>query len=239
MSRYGRGSPQLDRHEESLSSKTAVAPPLDKAAFVQHLKAVEGFVPYMYKDTNENVTVGIGILLPNAETAKKLPFFMRGTSERAHPRHVENAFNKVRNSPTSGRAGAAAFRPLTNIEISGAEAAVRALEAVDDFLRQLSSAPFFPELASYPANAQMAILDMAYTLGPTGTREKFKKFTGAVRRRDWKRAAIESNRRDVGPGRNAIIRQWLDEAAQQKPFLIGARGPRSTRPRAGQTAPTA
>ncbi len=198
------------------------SPPLDKGAFFQHLKLVEGFAPHMYKDTNENVTVGIGILLPDSEAAKELPFFVRGTGERAHPRHIENAFNKVRNSKIGGRAGANAFRSLTNIEISEAEAAVRALDAVDDFLRQLSSTSFFPEFAAYPTSAQTAILDMAYTLGPTGARDKFKRFTGAARRRNWKLAAIESIRTDVGPGRNAITRQWLNAAAQQEHFFIHA-----------------
>ena len=102
------------------------ATPLDKAVFLQHLKAVEGFATHMYKDTANNVTVGIGLLLRDASDAKKLPFVIKGTNAPAHPIHIENAFNVVKNSGTSGGAGAAAFEPLTNIEISLAEATIRA-----------------------------------------------------------------------------------------------------------------
>ncbi len=194
--------------------------PLDKAVFLQHLKAVEGFATHMYKDTANNVTVGIGLLLRDASDAKKLPFVIKGTNTPAHPVHIENAFNVVKNSSTSGAAGAAAFEPLTNIEISLAEATIRALNAMDDFLRQLSSPKFFPEFGTYPTTVQMGILDLAYTLGPTGTRDTYKKFTAATRRRNWKLAAKESDRSQVSSTRNGIVDQWFNQAAKQEHFFI-------------------
>ncbi len=202
------------------------APALDRGIFLQHLKDVEGFATYMYKDTAQNVTVGIGLLLRDANEAKKLPFVIKGTNKPAHPKHIENAFNKVKNSAISGQAGAVAFEPLTNIEISAAEATTRALLAMDDFLRQLGASSFYPDFASYPTPAQMGLLDMAYTLGPTGTRDTFKRFTAAVHRRNWKLAAKESNRPQVSPqpgvtpDRNKIVRQWFEQAARQEHFFI-------------------
>ena len=62
--------------------------PLDKAVFLQHLKAVEGFATHMYKDTAQNVTVGIGLLLRDASDAKNLPFVIKGTNTPAHPVHI-------------------------------------------------------------------------------------------------------------------------------------------------------
>ncbi len=196
------------------------ATPLDKAVFLQHLKAVEGFATHMYKDTAGNVTVGIGLLLRDASDAKKLPFVIKGTNTPAHPLHIENAFNIVKNSNKSGASGAAAFEPLTNIEISLAEATIRALNAMDDFLRQLASSKFFPEFGTYPTTVQMGILDLAYTLGPTGTRDKYRNFTAAVRRRNWKLAAKESDRSQVSSTRNGIVDQWFSQAAKQERFFI-------------------
>ncbi len=196
------------------------ATPLDKAVFLQHLKAVEGFATHMYKDIANNVTVGIGLLLRYASDAKKLPFVIKGTSTPANPVHIENAFNVVKNSATAGAAGAAAFEPLTNIEISLAEATIRALNAMDDFLCQLTSSKFFPEFGTYPTTVQMGILDLAYTLGPTGTRDKYKDFTAAVRRRNWKLAAKESDRPQVSSTRNGIVDQWFNQAAKQERFFI-------------------
>ncbi len=196
------------------------ATPLDKAVFLQHLKAVEGFATHMYKDTANNVTVGIGLLLRDASDAKKLPFVIKGTNTPAHPVHIENAFNVVKNSSKSGAAGAAVFEPLTNIEISMAEATIRALNAMDDFLRQLASSKFFPEFGTYPTTVQMGILDLAYTLGPTGTRDTYKKFTAAVRRRNWQLAAKESDRSQVSSTRNGIVDQWFNQADKQEHFYI-------------------
>ncbi len=200
----------------------APTPPLDKGAFVEYLKepGIEGYVPHMYLDSRDNVTVGIGLLLRDAETAKTVPFVVRSTNQRAHKRHIENAFNKVKNAKISGRAGAAAFRPLTNIEIPEAEAALRALGGIDDFLRQLSSSSFYPEFASYPQTAKLGLLDMAYVLGPTGTRDTYKKFTAALRRRNWKVAAKESNRPEVSGRRNTIVREWFERAATQERFFL-------------------
>jgi GH24 family phage-related lysozyme (muramidase) len=199
-----------------MSTKDTISPPgvFDRDAFVTHLKAVEGFIPHMYKDTRENVTLGIGLLLRDAQAAKALPFLVRGTGQAAAPQDIVSAFNKVRDSQISGQAGAGAFKPLTGIEITEAEAREHAKAALDDFFHQLTRPAYFPDLASYPPAAQKAILDMAYTLGARGTRDTFVKFTGAVRRRDWPLAAAESFRRDVGPGRNATIYAWLDEAAR-------------------------
>ncbi len=61
-------------------------PGINEAAFIQHLKDAgnELFVPYMYKDRKENVTVGIGTLLKDAQEAEKLPFVERGTNKKAH-----------------------------------------------------------------------------------------------------------------------------------------------------------
>jgi len=185
---------------------------LDKAAFVEHLKKAEGFIPYMYKDTRENVTVGIGHLLRTARVAKTLPFFVRGTQETASPQQIESAFDKVSQATLSGMAGARAFKSVSNIDISEEVAKAHALKAMGRFIRRLSGAAFYPEMSTYPPTAQMALLDMTYTLGAAGTRDKFKKFTGAVQRRDWRLAAVESHRRDVGPGRNEIVRTWLEEA---------------------------
>ena len=91
---------------------------------------------------------------------------------------------------------------------------------MDDFLRQLTSSNFFPEFGTYPTTVQMGILDLAYTLGPTGTRDKYKDFTAAVRRRNWKLAAKESDRPQVPSTRNGIVDQWLKQAAKQEHFFI-------------------
>ena len=133
-------------------------PALNKSTFLQNLKAVEGFATHMYKDTANNVTVGIGLLLRSADEAKKLQFVIRGTNQPAIPKQIENAFNTVKNSNINPNLGASAFKPVTNIEILQVEAENKAKAAMGDFLRQLRASNFFPNFDTYPITVQMGLL---------------------------------------------------------------------------------
>jgi GH24 family phage-related lysozyme (muramidase) len=194
---------------------------IDKTRFVQHLRTarIEAFVPYMYKDSENFVTVGIGHLLRDANMAKVVPFVERGTNKTAHENHRINAFNKVKNSPISGQAGASAFEPLTNIVISEADAISLAESDMDEFIRILRSRMNFPEFDTYPETAKMGLLDMAYTSGVEGIKNIFPNFTLGVRHRDWNFAADQSNRPQISSQRNQTVHQWFKQAEQKQTFF--------------------
>ena len=196
-------------------------PVINKTAFVQHLKSPgnELFVPYMYLDSESNVTVGIGHLLSNAAKAQILPFMERGTGKPANKQHIANAFNKVKRSNLAPGAWLA-FKNLTHIEMSEADATTLAMDNMDDFINILKTGSYFPEFDSYPVTAKMGLLDMTYTLGANKLKNVFKKFTAAVRRRNWKLAARESHRKQPSAQRNQIVWDWFQQAARQEHFFI-------------------
>ena len=197
-------------------------PDINDATFIQHLKDAgnELYVPYMYKDQEEHVTVGIGTLLEDAQEAKDLPFVERGTNKKAHKNHIINAFNKVKNSPISGKNGHLNFKPVTNIVISEADAFSKASKDMMAFIGELKMQRFFREFDTFPVTAKMGLLDMIYTLGLTKLLGKFDRFNPAVRRRDWRIAANESSRSSVSSSRNQIVRNWFLEAEQKEPFPV-------------------
>ena len=221
----GTGCVLQDPNGKVIQRKTPVSHPptpgISEAAFIQHLKDAgnELFVPYMYLDDQNHVTVGIGSLLEDAAEAKLLKFVKRGTNKRAHPKHIENAFNKIQNSGLAGKIHTV-FKPLTSIEISEAVAVNKASNDMQSFLNELKQQRFFKELDSFPVSAKMGLLDMIYTLGLTKLLARFKVFNPVVQRRDWKMAAIESSRSSVKDSRNQIVRQWFEEAARQEPFGV-------------------
>ncbi len=197
-------------------------PGINDAAFIQHLKdeGNELFVPYMYLDKKGNVTVGIGTHLENAQEAKVLPFFIRGTNKPAHDNHKINAYNKVKNSGLTGSKHCV-FEPLTSIEISEADAVLRASNDLPLFLDDLKRQRFFRELDTFPVTAKMGLRDMIYTLGLPNLLAIFKRFNPAVRKRDWNFAAQESDRgSDVSSQRNQIVYQWFKEAERQEPLFV-------------------
>lgn len=80
----------------NLPSKPAV----NKNEFIRYLRrqGIEEYVPHMYLDDNNNVTVGIGHLVPDAKEAKSLPFRTRDLVVGVDPSQVEHAFNRVKMS---------------------------------------------------------------------------------------------------------------------------------------------
>ncbi len=87
-----------------------------------------------------------------------------------------------------------------------------------DFLGFLSKT-YFPEFHTFPALAKMGHLDLAYTVGASGSRNGYKDFAAAVDRRDWKKAGIEQ--RDDRPVKRAdIVQAWYNQAARHEPFFI-------------------
>ncbi|MCH7794583.1 MAG: hypothetical protein IH900_05520 [Proteobacteria bacterium] len=222
----GTGCVLQDPKGKVFQRKTPVSHPptpgINEAAFIQHLKDAgnELFVPYMYLDKKGNVTVGIGTHLENAQEAKDLSFFIRGTNKPAHDNHKINAYNKVKNSGLAGSKHFV-FEPLTSIEISEADAVLRASKDLLLFLDDLKRQRFFRELDTFPVTAKMGLLDMIYTLGLPNLLAIFKRFNPAVRKRDWNFAATESDRgSDVSSQRNQIVYQWFKEAERQEPFFV-------------------
>ncbi len=214
-----RGSLVLKRRV-MLPSKPAVS----ESVFLQHLKdpEVENFVPHMYLDSEGNVTVGIGTLLPDAAKAETLPFVRRGSNVAATSQEIKQAFNSVKSSGLTNTR-APGFRHLTNIDLSEAESELKALTDMKDFIRIIRSSDNFPEFDTYLVAAKMGLLDMVYTLGAKRTRERFPDFTSAVRRRNFKLAAQESHRKQPSAKRNQTVRDWFLQAARQEHFFIHPR----------------
>jgi len=195
-------------------------PAINRNDFIRYLRrqGIEEYVPHLYLDRDGNVTVGIGHLVPDADDAKSLSFKRRGPIVGASPLHVERAFNKVK---TSGliNTRASAFRNLTSIFITEADAVSQAMRDIDVFLRIIRSPAYYPEFDTYPRLAKTGLLDLVYNRGADGARDDYKRTTAAVRRRNWKQAGIEQ-RDGREPGRVNIVQGWFDRAAQQEPFFI-------------------
>ncbi|MCZ6720779.1 MAG: hypothetical protein O7A65_04480, partial [Proteobacteria bacterium] len=146
---------------------------------------------------------------------------------RVHPKHIENAFIRVRDSELVN-ADAQAYKKETHIDLTGAEIDRLFDQDVNGFLEDLGNV--YPSFVTFPEPAKRGMLDMIYTLGKGGF-EKFKRFKRAVDRRNWKRAGAESGRKikdekgNVQPNetmdrRNAVVLRWFLEAARDEPFFI-------------------
>jgi len=172
------------------------------------LKTFEGSVPWMYRDSVGKVTVGVGLMLPNVTAACTLPFHVAGAEGATSPAteaqiaaeyaRVESlALGKL---PSFYRAGNSLELPEAVIDeklsavLAGFEATLRTHLAGYDKL---------------PDGVKMALLDMAYNLGPEGLLRGYPQMIRDVESGAWAAAAAQCARGGINAARNAWTRQQM------------------------------
>jgi GH24 family phage-related lysozyme (muramidase) len=173
------------------------------------LKTFEGCVPWMYRDSVGKVTVGVGLMLPDAAAACALPFEAARvgtaaacavTAQQIAAEFARVAALPLGKLPSFYRAAGSLELPeaVMNAKLSavlaGFEATLRARVAGYDAL---------------PDGVKMALLDMAYNLGPAGLLEGYPRMIHAVETGAWAAAAAECARGGINAARNAWTRQQM------------------------------
>ncbi len=173
------------------------------------LEWFEGSIPWMYLDTRGHVTVGVGLMVPDAVAAEKLPFMIGHRA--ATSTEIVTEFARVEAMPM-GRP--ALFYRVDNglvLEKAEIDSLLRTvLEGFEGELREKISG-----YEKYPDSVKMALLDMAYNLGPIGFLHGYPTLIHAVEAGNWAKAAANCFRH--GPG--ALRNQWT-----QKMFLENVLG---------------
>lgn len=126
----------------------------------------EAVVPYMYLDVKGIVTFGIGHAAFSSDTVANLPWYHKGTDVRATEAQIRNEWASVRDNKMLAKHGifnghAANFTRLRmKIEdvYEDARNVMRHNHAV--MLKQ------YPDMESWPLDAQMATHSMAWACGP-------------------------------------------------------------------------
>jgi len=164
------------------------------------LKEFEGCVPWMYRDTVGSVTVGVGLMLPDAGAAQGLPFSLQDRTATAE--EIAADFKRVMQLPSAREA--AYYKAVTSPELPQ--------ETIDAKLRAVL-VEFDGEIRaklkgydSLPDDVKLALLDMAYNLGPAGLFREYPKMLAAVKAGAWAQAAAESVRNGPSAARNSWTR---------------------------------
>ena len=167
------------------------------------LKQFEGCVPWMYRDTVGKVTVGVGLMLPDAAAAEALPFLAAGRA--VSPAQIHADFQRVMQLP-EGKA-ASFYRCSNSLELPQSAIDAR-LQTVLQGFEQLLRA-HLPHYDSFPDGAKLALLDMVYNLGPGELFSGYPHLLAAVEQGAWAQAAAECLRHGPGEARNAWTRTQL------------------------------
>lgn len=191
--------------------------------------AWENEIPYMYLDSEGNVTVGIGCLLSTVASAQALGFVYRddqvnakgaktaSKGQTASAEAIAQDYQKVKTYAAEQKAAkskdkylATFFQSVTKLDLPREEIDRVFWERVQQFEKDLQR--HFPDFEKYPPSAQLALLDMVFSLGTNGLITKFPTLVDAARRRNWTTAALECHRRGVHEGRNVRTAELFREA---------------------------
>ena len=165
---------------------------MNRESVTGRLLKFEGSIPWMYRCTGGEVTIGVGHAIQTADDAAKLAWAGPETVAQDYARVAAAPVGNVASfyvSLSTCRMDAAEIDRLCGMDIDGFEAQLR---------KQL------PNWDKYPEAAQEALFDMGFNLGVAGLM-KFPAMLAAVDRGDWAAAAKESHRKGIQESRNEEI----------------------------------
>jgi GH24 family phage-related lysozyme (muramidase) len=150
----------------------------------------------MYRDTVGKVTVGVGLMLPDAKAAQALPF-LDGPNP-ATPEQIAAEYARVDALPL-GRASAF-YKTPTSLQLTQQTIDAKLITILQGFESDLRTE--FPHYDSLPDAIKLALLDMIYNLGPAGLFKGFPHLVAAVQTGAWAQAAEHCMRRGPSAARN-------------------------------------
>lgn len=166
-----------------------------RAAFVPFTAPIEGVVPFLYLDVRGLVTTAIGCLVDPVAYAMVLPF-KRLDGSAATREEIAEEWHKVKFRQDLAHKGGMAYRGITSLRLTQAaidELVGKKLDQIDDHLSRR-----FVDYASWPADAQLALLSQAWAIGPAFN---WPMLVAALRARDFIMAANEAHISEHGnPG---------------------------------------
>jgi len=166
----------------------------------------EGRVPYMYVDVKQLVTVGVGNLIDPVAVAQALPFRFKNRpgiaapGSPATPDQIGQEWQTIKNDLSLATKGYKACEPITQLELSDDAIDALILGRLVQNEGFLKRQPWFQNFDAWPADAQLALLSMAWAMGPGGP-GGFPNFRAACQKLDFSTAAAECKMNEAGnPG---------------------------------------
>ncbi|QMW24051.1 lysozyme family protein [Sandaracinobacteroides saxicola] len=181
------------------------------------IRSHEDFINYMYLDSVSKVTVGVGTMLPSAAEAATVNMADK-TGKPATDAQVRAEWKRVQDISPAGTPRnfkASSYRDAATLFISETEGNRLLDLKLDGFMTMILG--WFPKFHDFPADGQVAIIDMTYNLG--NLKKKFPSLVKAVQKSppDWAEAAKQSNRPQLSAERNKETRNLFlaaDKAAR-------------------------
>jgi hypothetical protein len=179
--------------------------------------AHEGFAPFLYnnwplKNQQKDVTAGVGLAITDREMAASDPirnmFRMKGTSVIPTPDQMRHEFDRVNDIERTKDNLYTDYRDKSPMEMAQSEILKCLREKMLSCWSQRGSQQQFPDIATLPAQAQVALMSYNY-----GARlSSAPAMCNAVKKGDFATASKESFISGWAPEKNAAHARLFDNA---------------------------
>ena len=153
----------------------------------------EGRCWWMYLDTKKLVTTGVGFLIDSVEAAQRLPWVRVSTGSPALLEEIEAEWKRVKNLTSLAKLGGYSYRTSANLRLPEEDIDYLLTETSKTFWEGLKRR--HPSIEEWPADAQLAALDLAWQNGYAFTdlvsngNYVWPNMRASFKNQDWARAA--------------------------------------------------
>ena len=191
-------------------------------------ESLEGLTSWMYLDVKGLVTTGMGNLIDPLPAALTLPW-RAAVGTLASPQDIRAEWTGIKNNVALAHQGAQAARAVATLHLDDAAIDAIILNKLVQNETILKAFQAFEDFGTWPADAQLGLLSMAWAMGP-GFGPRFPHFSQSCAAKDFTNAAADSQMNEAGnPGlvrRNAANRQaFLFAASAADPTVLQSRIP--------------
>lgn len=179
-------------------------------AFWDFTKTREGYLKFMYADVKNLVTTGMGNLIDPVSAALALPWKHGENGPFATQDEIIAAWNAVKNRTDLNQKGGGYYAGVTDLRLNDDDVknlVTQKLQQNEDQLRQR-----YPAYDSWPADAQLGLLSMAWAAGPAFNFPAFKSAVNSIVP-DFRKAAQESHMKGLNADRQTANYQLFMNAA--------------------------
>jgi GH24 family phage-related lysozyme (muramidase) len=198
------------------------------AAFRKFTVDREGYTDFMYADRKNYVTTGIGNLIDNSPApnltsggpsayapALGLPWKHRGSNLPASNQEISDVWELVKSRIDLSQQGGMIYRSLPGNDLFLDSAAINDLVSDRLAINEHALRQIYPNFPHLPADAQLALVSMAWAMGTGRMASSFPHFNAAINSNppDFLTASLESHMSDANADRNDADRDLLLNAA--------------------------
>jgi hypothetical protein len=157
-----------------------------RAAWLAFTAPLEGVIPHFYKCISDCVTIAYGVRVEPVSVALHLPMVHAADGRRATFDDIADEWHRIKAAPGLAKGGDRAAKPLCQLRLTPQGIEEVTWHRLNEMVEALAER--FPDWSSYPADAQLAIISLAWACGSSFD---YPRCEAAIRARDWAAAAEE------------------------------------------------